>query len=383
MPGYWGATHLGFQWTAGYWADARMNEIEYLPEPPEAAEVGPSSERPSPDQSWIPGSWVWHDGRYAWRPGYWVVEHADWDWIPSHYTWAPRGYVYVDGYWDYSVNQRGILFAPVYFDSEIYGRRGYSYSPSVVISLDVFSDHLFLRPRYSHYYFGDYYAASYQDAGFYSRRSFQSSHRGYDPIYTHQRWAHRDDPSWEIRIDADFRHRREHIEARPPRTLRAQLTLDIGARTSDRRGVVIAASLNELAKRADSSFRLRAVDNEERQGFAQRGREVRHFRDERQKLESQAPERSTVERGHAFAPARVAIPSSPIVAKRRNELANDRTPPTRQKAPELDPKVEARPRKARARTESSRREPQKKQQPSTKQRKVKKDKPKRKDKDKP
>ena len=37
--------------------------------------------------------------------------------MPAHYVWTPRGYVFVDGYYDYSVARRGVLFAPVYFNS--------------------------------------------------------------------------------------------------------------------------------------------------------------------------------------------------------------------------------------------------------------------------
>jgi len=48
----------------------------------------------------------------------------------GHYVWAPRGYVFVDGYWDYAIGRRGVLFAPVYFNADVYGRRGFSYSPS-------------------------------------------------------------------------------------------------------------------------------------------------------------------------------------------------------------------------------------------------------------
>ena len=90
----------------------------------------------------------------------------NWIWVPSHYVWAPRGYVFVDGYWDYSINRRGVLFAPVYFDAGVYTRRDFSYSPTTVIDLGVFTDHLFLRPRYQHYYFGDYYDTTYRGAGF-------------------------------------------------------------------------------------------------------------------------------------------------------------------------------------------------------------------------
>ena len=138
-----------------------------MPEPPATVEAGPNIAAPSADKMWLPGCWVWHQGRYAWRPGFWAAVQPDWDWVPAHYVWAPRGYVFVDGYWDYSIGRRGVLFAPVYFNRGVYARRGFSYSPTMVIDLGVFANHLFLRPRYQHYYFGDYYAANYRDAGFY------------------------------------------------------------------------------------------------------------------------------------------------------------------------------------------------------------------------
>ena len=184
------------QWISGYWADAKASEIEYLPEPPATAEAGPNIAAPSPDQNWMPGSWVWQQGRYLWRPGYWAVGQPDWDWVPAHYVWAPRGYVYVDGYWDYSVGRRGVLFAPVFFDANVYAQQGFSYSPAVVINPAVFASQLFLRPNYQHYYFGDYYGSNYAAAGFYPWFSYNSSRFGYDPIYAQQRWQHRQDPKW-------------------------------------------------------------------------------------------------------------------------------------------------------------------------------------------
>jgi hypothetical protein len=373
MPGYWGTTQQGFQWTAGYWADEQLNEVEYLPEPPETVEVGPSGIPPSSDHNWIPGAWVWVQGRYAWRPGYWVAGHANWDWVPSHYNWAPRGYVFVDGYWDHSIQNRGVLFAPVYFDAGVYSRRDYRYRPSTVISLGVFSDHLFVRPRYNHYYFGDYYDAGYQDAGFYSRFSFRSSRRGYDPIYTHQRWTHRQDPQWDVRLQTDFRHRRDHIEARPPRTFRAQLALNTGGGTLRERSLTIGATFDNFVRSNDSSVRFRAVDNTERQTFVTRGREVRKYRDERQKLETRAADRSKHEPGRDFAPARVVTPRSPIAARRPNDLGKDRAPPARHKAPAPDPSVQAKPRKSRAPAESSKARSQERRESPAKHRKVKTD----------
>ena len=111
---------------------------QYLPEPPATVEAGPNIAAPSPDDIWLPGSWMWQQNRYAWRPGFWAAAQPDWDWVPAHYVWAPRGYVFVDGYWDYSIGRRGVLFAPVYFPGGMYAQPGFSYSPAMVIDLGVF-----------------------------------------------------------------------------------------------------------------------------------------------------------------------------------------------------------------------------------------------------
>lgn len=366
VSGYWGRASAGFQWTSGYWGDALVSETEYLPEPPATVEIGPSMPAPSSDHSWIPGSWVWHQARYAWRPGYWVTVHADWDWIPSHYTWAPRGYVFVDGYWDYSIARRGVLFAPVYFDAGVYARRGYYYSPSTVISLNVFADHLFVRPRYHHYYFGDYYDAGYRDAGFFARFAFQSDRRGYDPIYARQRWDHRQDSDWEIRIGAEFRHRRDHAESRPPRTLALQLALRAKRADVQERKMDLAMSLNRFAASDDSPARFQRVDKEERQQLVQRRQEVQSFRAERQKLESRTVDRSADEPSRKVAPSRLAIPKSPIVARQKNEGGKDRSLPQAHRAPEPDPTVQARPRAERDRSDASQPTSRKNNKPETK-----------------
>ena len=125
VPGYWGKSAQGSQWTSGYWADAKATEAQYLPEPPATVEAGPNIAAPSPDATWLPGCWVWQNGRYAWRPGFWAAVQPDWDWVPAHYVYAPRGYVFVDGYWDYSIGRRGVLFAPVYFDAGVYAQPGF------------------------------------------------------------------------------------------------------------------------------------------------------------------------------------------------------------------------------------------------------------------
>jgi hypothetical protein len=108
VPGYWSPVTGGWTWTPGFWATTESDEVEYLPQPPQSLEVGPSSPPPAPDRLWAPGCWFWIGSRYAWRPGYWVPAHPDWVWSSAHYVWTPRGYIYVDGYWDRALERRGV-----------------------------------------------------------------------------------------------------------------------------------------------------------------------------------------------------------------------------------------------------------------------------------
>lgn len=346
VPGYWGQTSQGYQWTSGYWADATVEEVDYLSEPPATLEVGPSTSAPSANSTWLPGCWRWHQSRYVWRPGYWATGHPNWIWVPDRYVWAPRGYVFVNGYWDYTIARRGMLFAPVYFDRGIYGRPGFSYSPNTAINLAAFVTHLFLRPRYQHYYFGDYYASNYLGAGYMPWFSFNSSRYGYDPIYAHYRWHHRQDREWEQRIAADFQTRRDHENQRPPRTWADQLALSTAGVQAGQESLLIGTSLSQLVEsRRDDRQRFQAVDEGERQRLGQRGREIQKLREQRQELEIRAA--APQEPSGQVAPSKVRLPKSSIVARPVDQLGEDRAPPRIDEAPQPDPKVEPKPRRDR------------------------------------
>jgi hypothetical protein len=353
VPGYWAKSGRGSQWTSGYWADAKASEIDYLPEPPQTVEAGPNIQAPSADHTWLPGCWVWNQSRYAWRPGYWATAQANWVWIPAHYIWAPRGYVFVDGYYDYSVARRGVLFAPVYFSSSTYSRRGFSYSPVTVINPAVFASHLFLRPSYGHYYFGDYYGSNYASSGFSPWFAFYSSRSGYDPFYAHQHWHHRSDRDWNRRVEADFDHRRDHEEARPPRTWTAQRERSTRDATSSGKSFVVAASLDDLAKSTEAPIRFQPVAKLERQQISVRGQEVRRAREERQKLETATVDPTGDAPARPVKPVKVKLPKTPIASQPVERLGKDDAPPKANDAPEPDSKIEPKPRKPRGNAESS------------------------------
>jgi hypothetical protein len=351
VPGYWGQSQLttgespwrqGAQWTSGYWADAAASEIEYLPEPPATVEVGPNIAAPSADDIWLPGCWVWQQNRYAWRPGYWTKGHQDWDWVPDHYVWTPSGYVFVDGYYDHSVPRRGVVFAPVYFHGGLRTQHDFSYSPSTVINPAVFVSHLFLRPRYGHYYFGDYYGANYADAGYSPWFSYHSSRHGYDPIYANQRWQHRRDRGWEQRAQTNFRNLRDNENDRPPRNWEAQRERTRHGDKANSR-IAVAERFEELTQRPEVRPQFQAVEPAERQQFGQRRQEYRKYLQQRQKLEADAARPRSGDPATATA-ARRRFSRSPVVAPPADQLGKENAPPRRHQVLKPDLQVQPKPR---------------------------------------
>jgi hypothetical protein len=201
----------------------------------------------------------------------------------------------------------------------------------VVINLATFVSHLFLRPRYDHYYFGDYYAPRYQESGYYSPFSFQSSRRGYDPVYAHQRWQNRDDRDWERSQERDYQFRRDDESARPPRTWAAQRLMDSGRGDVRQNRSMMATSFNQMSKREGSSTRFHSVAQEDRQALAQRGKEVQKSRDERRVLEGKNTD--GLREGGQSRALRVPSAKSPIAAQARKDSGEKDSPPEPQRAP--------------------------------------------------
>ena len=344
VPGNWSQAGTGYQWTAGYWADIKANNYEYLPEPPASVEEGPNSGAPSANHIWLPGSWVWNENRYAWQPGYWAEAQQNWMWVPAQYIWSPRGYVYTNGYYDYSVDRRGMLFAPVYFNPSVYGQQGYTYTPSMAINLAVFGSQLFLRPNYNHYYFGDYYGSSYSSAGYYPGFSFNSGRHGYDPIYAQQLWQNREDPSWAKTAESNFRNRVDHDESRPPRTLADQQAALKNGETANDKNLIAAMPIEQAAKSKQNSLKLQPVTKEEQQSFAKHGQAVHEYRDARQKQEAKPADSTAKEPARDSTPTQVKFPKSPIAAKSAHQLGEEHTPPKPHELPHADAKIEPKPR---------------------------------------
>ena len=207
VPGHWTKADAGFEWVSGFWADQQVQEVQMLPNPPETLEVGPSSPAPAANYFWVPGVWVWQNGGYGWRAGYWYAGQNDWVWIPDRYCYTPHGAIFVNGYWDFLLAERGLLYAPVYYSRPIYANAGYYYRPYNVVNTALLLTALFLNDNHHHYYYG------YGGWGNNFYRPWWSNNwgrgHGYDPFYSYHRWhdgRNRDDWHDHVRRDWDKDH---------------------------------------------------------------------------------------------------------------------------------------------------------------------------------
>jgi hypothetical protein len=224
VPGHWNEVEGGFQWVSGYWSEQTQETVDFLPQPPD-----PVTESPPPPQAaddvYVPGTWIYRDTRYLWRPGFWVGYRPGWMWIPAHYVWTPSGYVFVEGYWDYPLSTRGLLFAPIFVRADFYARPGWFYRPVYAVPVPFLMGCLFINLDSYHYCFGDYFEARYRDFGFVSWVDFRIGRRFYDPNFEYYRVAYRDNPVWVRDLNNLYVGRREGRIARPPVNLVQQTTL--------------------------------------------------------------------------------------------------------------------------------------------------------------
>lgn len=207
VPGNWTAVDGGFQWVPGFWAGEQVQEVQMLPLPPETVEAGPSSPAPGANYFWVPGCWIWNNGAYGWRGGYWYAGQPNWVWIPDRYCYTPRGVIFVSGYWDYLLAYRGLAYAPVWWSRPVWGTPGWGYRPYYGINSSLLLSALFLNRHHHHYYFGhghwnnNHYHPWWKNGG----------GKGYDPFCSYHRWHdghNRDDWANNFRRDFD-RHQQE------------------------------------------------------------------------------------------------------------------------------------------------------------------------------
>ncbi len=346
VPGSWREVKGGWQYVPGFWQELapaqpqqpqqpQQPEIEYLPQPPQSIEIGPTVAAPNTTSVYVPGSWVWR-GKYLWRPGVWIEHRRDWVWVPARYHWTPVGYVFSDGYWDYTLAHRGVLFAPVVIAQPVYTRRGFVYTPVYVVSEPCMTGALFVRRGHGHYYFGDYFEPRYATVGYSAwcgtvgRNGFAIGFGtgrtwGYDPLWSYYSVQYRNSPRWHGGVNDLYAGRYRGDVVRPPTTLVQQnttinnitrtnvtnvtnnITVVNGTPTVNNRDVSNVAMVAPLRVAPDlQRTKFEAVSAERRRDEGVAAQQLRNVGTQRNKLETAAVA--------APKPAPVAIPGAPKVA---------------------------------------------------------------------
>jgi hypothetical protein len=243
MPGHWQEVASGWVWVSGFWAPDAATQVQYLPPPPPTLDKGPSTPAPDATSVYVPGTWVYVNTGYRWRPGFWNAFRPDWIWTPACYVWTPSGCIFIDGYWDHPLDQRGFLFSPIHFDLGLWAGYGRPYVPQFVVQTDFLVGAMFVRLANRHFYFGDYFEPQYE-RGYVSWLDYHPYPRVYDPAFAYYRHLHAGDPRWEPALRELYTGRRGGEIPRPPRTLAKQYEATRALAEKRVENAVIAKNLN-------------------------------------------------------------------------------------------------------------------------------------------
>ncbi|MFN0022021.1 MAG: hypothetical protein ACKVP0_27550 [Pirellulaceae bacterium] len=292
VAGYWNAAPRGWQWVSGFWVPVATEEVRYYDAPPASLEAGPTGPSPGDDYFWATGSWNYYDTGYRWQPGYWAPYQENWVWISPRYVWTPAGCVYLAGRWDYRLTRRGCLFAPIYFTQPIYTRPNYVYRPWCALNTPNLFVHLWVRPNYGHFYFGNYYGSNWNSWGVTPWAQYRPYRNCYDPMLTQLQCHYRQQGvNYINRLDGWHNHYASNVSARPPRTWNEQVRYvansNININKTNITNItnikqnVLAVNLQDSKRRNEMPVRFAQLDSRmQKQAFdlAKETREVRQHR---------------------------------------------------------------------------------------------------------
>jgi hypothetical protein len=296
VAGYWNEVAGGWQWVSGFWLPVETEELRYYAAPPASLESGPSSPAPGDNYFWATGSWNYYDTGYRWQPGYWAPYQENWVWISPRYSWTPAGCVYLPGRWDYRLTRRGCLFAPVYFTQPVYLGPSYVYRPWCALNTSNLFVHLWVRPNYCHFYFGNYYGSNWGNWGFTPWCQYRPYRNCYDPMLTQlQCHYRRSGVNYINRLDGWHNHYADNVGSRPPRTWNEQVRVvnntsinNTNINVTNIKQNVLAVNLKDADRRKDLPMKLARLDGNQHKQAVNLAKETRDVRQQRVSVERPA-----------------------------------------------------------------------------------------------
>ncbi len=235
QAGKWTEKNGQWHYAPGFWRPVTMNSWRIdMPEPPKSVESGPSTPPDNPDAVWIPGAWEYRNERFVWRAGYWAHPNGNQLWQPGQYVETGSGYAYVPGYWDYPLEERGLLYAPVYFTQPLWQTPGWCFRPRLAIGFGGWGGwggggafgSLFIGSGFNNYCYGNFFnpwgfggssfgfGNSFWGPAFGIGFGFGNSfcgwggcqpwwctNRGFcNPLWNHYCWLNKNNPNWAANV---------------------------------------------------------------------------------------------------------------------------------------------------------------------------------------
>ena len=180
----------------------------------------------------------------------------------------------------------------MYFRSPLYARAGWSYRPWCVIPTNNLFIHLWLRPSWGSYYFGNYYGAQFASRGFMPWASLGVITRRqyvYDPFYSYARVHYRrQGVDYLGRVQGWHNYYAQHADLRPARTWHEQQQMIARGGKPAAQTQLIASNIADVARRNDTPVRLTRLDDQAHKAQKQHADQLREFHVERSKVERSA-----------------------------------------------------------------------------------------------
>jgi hypothetical protein len=231
QPGRWRRGTEGWTYFPGYWRPTDLKSLPAnLPEPPSPKADAATSPKDNPNAMWVPGVWQYGNGEFEWQPGYWPPSNGPLYWQQAQYVATETGFAFVPGHWDYPLEERGLLYSPVWFSPAQREKRGWAYRPESAIVFGSNSgwgkggafDSLLIGPNENSYVFGnhstwalggplasgnaewdaiaDFVSPMLRLHGFGDYRPWYSVSREFtNPLWQYYLLLNRNDPAWAAR----------------------------------------------------------------------------------------------------------------------------------------------------------------------------------------
>src|SRR5262249_32608727 len=127
-----------------------------------------------------------------------------------------------------------LLFAPVRFGPQFFAAHR-PFVPEFVVRADFLFGSLFVGPKATSFFFGDFFEPRFASTGFVPWVDFRVGRTAFDPNFSYFRQSHVTDPKWEAGLRDLYRARATGEVARPPHTW-AQQSQMLTTLSADRSG---------------------------------------------------------------------------------------------------------------------------------------------------